>query len=318
MVQINTTGTKGQVFSGAYAQRMLDNRMREAASAYQSAPKQTARDVLGDEFSVRLSSESQAFWDGAAQRKAAAAAATQETQQTQAAPSNPFAGTSDFNKQYLVFSEHLFDAGFYDHMSDAAVREAERLLRDITSSMDAISPNSLMSNTEFAPSGAAAQVAYASSVEALHQFADQYLEGDLKDSFKGLIGQYEAHNKPIVERHRNVRDRMDRALAEFSQSKFYNKTGKSSDTSRTTAAKIGAVKHSAEQNRKIREAVTRSFQEIRSGRMSIDAAVQKAQNAFLSYASGDAQNGSMRSLLIQRNSATFAQMSAYWSVLMRG
>lgn len=315
MVQINSTGPQGAAFSGAYAQRMLDNRMREAAAAQQSAPKQTARDVLGDDFSVRMSSDSQAILDGAAQRKSAAQQT--QTQQTQSAPSNPFAGTNDFSKQYLVFSEHLFDAGFYDHMSDAAVREAERLLRDITSSMDAIAPNSLISNTEYAPSGAAAQVAYASSVEALHEFANQYLEGDLKESFEGLIGSYEAHNRPIVERHRNVRDRMDRALAEFSQSKFYDKAGKSTDASRTTAAKIGAVQHTAEQNRKIREAVTRSFQEIRSGRMSIDAAVRNAQNAFLSYASGDAQNGSMRSLLIQRNSATFAQMNAYWSVLMR-
>lgn len=316
MVQVNSFGASGTTFSGAYAQRMLDNRMREAAQAYQQeAPRQTARDILGDDVSIKLSNESQAFLDGAAQRKAAASAAP-AAQETQAAPADPFAGTSDFKKQYLVFSEHLFDAGFYDRMSDAAVREAERLLRDITSSMDAISPNSLMSSTEYAPSAAGAQVAYASSVEALHQFADQYLEGDLKESFKGLIGDYEAHNRPIVEKHRNVRDRMDSAMAKFSQSKFYNKAGASSDTSRTTAAKLGAIQHTAEQNRKVREAVTASFREIRSGRMSIDAAIHKAQNAFLSYASDGAQNGSMRSLLIQRNSAMFAQMSAYWGVLM--
>lgn len=315
MVQISSMVPAKPVFTGAYNQRMLDNRMRDAAQAYKDVPKQSMRDMVGDEVSVKLSSDSQAFLDGAAQRKAAAATA----QKSQAAPvaDDPFAGTGDFKKQYLVFSEHLFDAGFYDNMTDAAVRKAEKLLRDITSSMDAISPQSLLSSTEYAPSAAAAQVAYASSVEALNEFADQNLEGDLKESFKGLIGKYQKHNRPIVEAHKNVRDRMDRAMAKFSQSKFYNASGASSDASRTTAAKLGAIQHTAQQNRKVREAVTASFREIRSGRMSIDAAIDKAQNTFLSYASDNAQNGSMRSLLIQRNSAMFSQMSAYWSVLMR-
>lgn len=318
-VQLTTSGVESVTFSGAYNARMMERKMRRTSEAPEPAPKQPVKEVYSEDYKVTVSPEAQAFLtDGASEHRAQLPYAAEAEEAKKISSEDPFEATGDTSRQYLVFSEHLYNAGFYDGMSDDEVKQTEGLLRDITSSMDLISPNSITASSAASPSAAAAQIAYASSVEALNQFADSYLSGELQSSFRDLVMSYAAHNEPIVNTHHNAVDRQDQMLATFSGTRFYKAdTPTTPDPAKAAAARLGKIRLSAEKNMKMRDATFSFFRDVRAGHMSVNAAINKLKGSFLSYASDNHQDGDMRSLLIKRNSAVFRQVSAYWGILMQ-
>lgn len=310
-VTLNSTGVKQAVFHSAYQQRMLDNLMRDRAAEAASRPRQSAKDLLGDNVRVEISADSQAFIEAARQRKAAAAQKAPEVAETKA---NPFEGTGDLHKQYLVFSEYLHNEGFYDSMSDDQVRETEGLLRDITSSMDAISPGSLSATSLGAPSHAAAQVAFTSSVEALREFSDNYVPDTMRSGFNNLIAKFESYNSGIASSYRNILDRRDQALANLPKLDFDSYGSKDSDEN--AAKKLGSESYLEKDDQVMRDTAVNTFHAIRSGSLSLESAVRKLEAAFYTYAAHGSRNTSVTSLLQERNQGVFAHMSNYWGILL--
>ena len=205
-------------------------------------------------------------------------------------------------------------------MSKEERGKTEGLLKNITSAMDQISPNSKLANSALSPSAVAAQVAFSASVQALRQFVDSQLSGDLARSFNSVVDAYASHNEPIAASHRNATDIKDRALAQSSRLSSYACTaGHTSRAARTASisARLGRVETSKAQKQDVRDAASSYFQQVRSGTITVDAAISKLQGSFLQHASGGSQDGEVRSVLIQRNSALFQQIHSYWGVLMR-
>lgn len=211
MVNIQSSGIVAQeMFTGAYNKRVEQNKAKAAAEAYhaQERTTQTAQEALG--ATVEISQESKDFLAGVAERKAAQAAAQEEIKKEYSG--NVFAGTGDFKQQYLVFSESLYNNGFYDSMSDEEVLRMENLLKNITSGMDSINGSGLNVNRETEMSHEAARLDLVSSVSALKYFAGKYVPEDMRDSFNNLINQYESYNTAKVAAHRNIYDMRDESM----------------------------------------------------------------------------------------------------------
>ena len=109
------------------------------------------------------------------------------------------------NDQWLVFSEFLSSNGFYDNMSDEAVKNTEQVLMEITDGMDdvfswghqvgmdlydQILGEQLDSNE--------ARVELESSIAALRYFSENLLDKANKEGFNKLIDKYYKHNSEVL------------------------------------------------------------------------------------------------------------------------
>ena len=109
------------------------------------------------------------------------------------------------NDQWLVFSEFLSGNGFYDNMSDEAVKNTEQVLMEITDGMDdvfswghqvgmdlydQILGEQLDSNE--------ARVELESSIAALRYFSENLLDKANKEGFNKLIDKYYKHNSEVL------------------------------------------------------------------------------------------------------------------------
>lgn len=108
--------------------------------------------------------------------------------------------------QWQVFDQNLRQHGFYDNMSDEEIKKTEDLLKSITYRVDSIHDLTDFDRHLSDMSHEAARLEFLSSISALNYFADTYLSGDAKDSFKSLIKNYEDYNNTSVAKHQNWND----------------------------------------------------------------------------------------------------------------
>lgn len=312
-VSMNTVGAQESVLPLAQKQTGVAQQTTEKTPVNAAA----SADLYTDIVEIGQPSGEQSFAVEAKSRQEAIHEALQRfTEQGKAA--NPFEGSGDNTyKQSMVFNQHLEESGFFDGKSQEEIGKTQGLIKDITSAMEMIAPSSSLSGTANSPSAAAAQIAFSSSVQALRQFVDSELSGDLADSFSDLIDSYASYNEPLVANHRSAADRQDQHLAQASRNKSYAKLARTAPRPDAVSARLGRVKHSSQQKQRIRDAASSYFQDVRSGTISVDSAISKLQGSFLSGASGGTQDGEVRSVLIRRNSALFQQINSYWGVLMR-
>lgn len=315
IVQVNSTGTT-EMFTGAYNKRVQQNRQKAAAEAshakQEEEPKQAAGDVLG--ATVTFSKESQEFMEGVAERKAAQAAAKAEVDAQYSG--NAFAGTGDFKQQYLVFSENLYNNGFYDDMSDDEVMQVEGLLRSITSGMDSI--NGVAANPITTMSHEAAKLELTSSVSALNYFAEKYVPEEMQEAFKDLIKQYESYNNAKVATHKNIYDMRDESMSKIAAPNAVNVSELVKKTQEDTKAsqEIGRVTHTEEEESQNKSDYQALFEKLIRKEDSISGIFDSLQSTLVNFASGGSNNSSIIAMLNSRNLASINHMMSYWSKLL--
>lgn len=316
MIYINSSGPK-EMFTGAYAKRVEQRNNKTLAEKYTSEQKKSSfQDYKGEGATVTFSEESKEFMEGVAGRKAARLAARQNVEKEYSG--NAFVGTGDFKQQYLVFSEDLYNKGFYDSMSDEEVQRMENMLQRITSGMDSINGSGLNINREMEMSHEAAKLDLVSSVNALNYFAEKYVPEEIQESFHTLIDQYEKYNSAKVAVHKNIYDMRDESMKSIAAPNAVNVGEMVKRTQAETKASIevGKVSHTSEEEAKNKQDYQALFDKLITGRSSISSVFDDLKHTLINYAAGGSKNVDVLELLNGRNTNSINNMFDYWSNLL--
>lgn len=316
MININSTGTK-EMFTGAYAKRVEQRNHREPAEPRETEQNKGAFwDDKEEGATVVISEESKEFLEGVAERKAAQQAAMQAVEEEYSG--NAFAGTGDFKQQYLVFSESLYNKGFYDSMSDDEVKKMEGLLKSITSGMDSINGSGLNVNRETEMSHEAAKLDLVSSVNALNYFAEKYVPEEMRESFKTLITQYEEYNSAKVSVHKNIYDMRDESMKRIAAPNAVNvsETVKKTQAETKASMEIGKVSHTSEEETKVKQDYQALFDSLIAKRSSVNSVFDDIKDTLINFAAGGSKNANVLELLNARNTGSISHMFEYWSKLL--
>lgn len=311
MIYINSSGTK-EMFTGAYEKRVEQQSLRTLANGKRTS----LREYKGEGVTITISEESKQFMEGVAERKAAQLAAQKEIEEE--CPENVFAGTGDFKQQYLVFSENLYNRGFYDSISDDEVKKMEGMLKDITWGMDSINRGGLRSSRDTEMSHEAAKLDLISSVNALHCFAENYVPKEMQESFKTLIDQYKEYNNARVLVHRNMSDIHDEGMKNMPapNAVHMSETAKAAWAQTKAGIEIGRVSHTDEEEVKNRQDYQALFESLANGRENINSVFDQLKNTFISFASGGSKNPDVLAMLNSRNEGSIDRMFDYWSKVL--
>ena len=275
--------------------------------------------IHAEKFTVDFSPDSQEFMSWVTERKEAERAEKERLEAEN--PWSPFDYRGDLSKneptQYLVFSKFLYDKGFFNDMDDEQAGKMEDMLRNITSGMDSIRGPLDAGRWDNSMSHEAAKLDLVSSVNALNYFADTYLSGGMRDSFKELIKEYENYNSKIVANHKNSNDWYSEAMANIPAP---NATGVSADVrqsqERTKAyQQIGRVKHTEQEEKDLKEDYQALFDKLMNKDDSTRNIFDSLQNLLVNYASGGSKNNMVLNLLNANNAGSINRMFQYWSAM---
>ena len=301
---------------------------RTAAETQQAERTQTPEErkkahedmgIHAEKFTVDISPDSQEFMSRVAERKEAQRAEKERLKAEN--PWSPFDYQGDLSKneptQYLVFSEFLYDKGFFRDMDDEQAGKMEDMLRNITSGMDSIRGPLDAGRWDNSMSHEAAKLDLVSSVNALNYFADTYLSEGVRDSFKELIKEYESYNSKIVANHKNGMDWYSESMKDIPAP---NATGVSADVrqaqERTKAyQQIGRVTHTDEEDKWLQEDYQALFDKLMKKEDSVKNTFDSLQNLLVNYASGGSKNNVVLDLLNANNAGSINRMFQYWSAM---
>ena len=310
-------------------ERKADSRKdRTAAQAQRAERTQTPEErkktyedmgIHAEKFTVDFSPDSQEFMSWVTERKEAQRAEKERLEAEN--PWSPFDYRGDLSKneptQYLVFSKFLYDKGFFNDMDDEQAGKMEDMLKNITSGMDSIRGSLDAGGWDNSMSHEAAKLDLVSSVNALNYFADTYLSGEMHDSFKELVEEYENYNSKIVANHKNSADWYSEAMANIPAP---NATGVSADVrqsqERTKAyQQIGRVKHTEQEEKDLKEDYQALFDKLMNKDDSAKNIFDSLQNLLVNYASGNSKNNTVLNLLNTNNAGSINRMFQYWSAM---
>lgn len=310
-------------------ERKADSRKdRTAAQAQRAERTQTPEErkktyedmgIHAEKFTIDFSPDSKEFMSWVTEQKEAQRAEKERLEAEN--PWSPFDYRGDLSKneptQYLVFSKFLYDKGFFNDMDDEQAGKMEDMLKNITSGMDSIRGALDAGRWDTSMSHEAAKLDLVSSVNALNYFADTYLSGGMRDSFKKLIEEYENYNSKIVANHKNSTDWYSEAMANIPAP---NATGVSADVrqsqERTKAyQQIGRVKHTEQEEKDLKEDYQALFDKLMNKDDSARNIFDSLQNLLINYASGGSKNSMVLNLLNAGNAGSINRMFQYWSAM---
>lgn len=219
------------------------------------------------------------------------------------------------SRQYEVFSSYLAGSGAQSGMSPAQIQSTQSLIRDVTSTMDAIAPGNRPMLSETAPSRSAAELALTSSVAALDHIGAS-LPKEMQGGFQELIGQYKAHNEQVVRNYQSIHDIRDTTIANAGPPLPAYAEGKERVESSEIMRKLGSIAHSEVDRQEVTKAYAAIFDAARKNDTDVATMFRKLKTAFVTYASGGSQDAAVREVLSERNTPALDQMHSYWDKLL--
>lgn len=238
--------------------------------------------------------------------------------------------------QWLIFSEYLYNGGFFDDMSADEARKIDELLQSITSAMDTYSgirqgwstgydychdkPTSHRDNCAdyLSISSYGMHFMLESCTAALQYFSENYIEdGVLREKFQNLIDIFHTHNEQKITGHQSREEIMDGfrskylAYIEAAMKLGAQMAGESFQDS----AELGGVTHTESEENDYLSQLSLMFRQLKDGNMDFDKIWRKIEDAFTDYASGGSHRQSVRSLALDRAGDSLNQMRQMWAEL---
>lgn len=353
------------IFMGAYAERMYgrmaqektgvqpdENRLREMTARIAEAAKEFRADRENRD-SVSISKEGRdwlcsdsvyenmkdvdllfanMYTDNVRQQE--------KLQQTN--PDDPFWGNT--GNQWLVFSQKLYESGFYENMSDQEVQAMENILDRITGGMDGLSSVLYNTGLSFHAHGNAEEnsagefdffnetsetlsMDLESSVAALQYFSEKYIGDDkLKEEFRGLIDQYHSHNTEILKNYQSPSEKMQAFTAgvyagKYQGSALLHRFGQAvagrSEEERNAGKYLGSVTHTDDEKENFKKESALLFAQLKQGISDWNTVWERLEKTLVDYTSGNSQKESVRSEVINQAASGFDRMQNYWSMLLQ-
>lgn len=223
--------------------------------------------------------------------------------------------------QWLVFSETLYNNGFYDGMSDEEVKEFEDTLAYITSGMDCLSRSQYLTGIEyksfgeefkfFMNSGEAA-MELESSTEALRYLADKMLPEDQREEFNKLIDKYYAHNTEVISEYNNPMESFNRVVAGMRSVEI----AKDPVDEYLYTVKLGEISRTGEAKKQYQSDMAELFAMLQDS--SGSAGIwDKIRERFLDYSTNNSKDNGFRNYVFRQSQYLFEHMQKCWNKLLQ-
>lgn len=232
--------------------------------------------------------------------------------------------------QWLVFSEFLYNDGFYTNMSDAEVKEFEDTLAYITSGMDRLSRSQYMTGIDFSAfeeefnyfmTQGEAITALESSTAALRYLSDKMVPTEQRGEFNKLIDMYYAHNTEVISEYNNPMESFNKVIAGIHSKKLpYSSLSEEmadkpvSEYQYTIA--LGKIDKLEAEKKQYQDEVAALFEMLKESAKSSEV-WNKIKDKFLDYSTGDSDNSGFREYVLSKSNYLFAHMEKCWGKLLR-
>lgn len=240
--------------------------------------------------------------------------------------------------QWLVFSQKLYDNGFFDDMSAKEAGKIDEVLRSITYVMDGYSchqygysvslhtkwegyldPSTRNGVNYCATSSDALKFALESATAALQYFSEGYIQDEeLKKDFNGLIDIFHDHNAQKLEKHMSFEEMMDRARSKHLVSitaALAASRGQYGAGFEDSVA-LGSVSHTEEEEKGYQASLSLLFGQLKSGTAVLEDVWKKMEDIYTDYAAKGDQKQSVRSLALSRSDGMLDRMHDMWAGLL--
>ncbi len=235
-------------------------------------------------------------------------------------PDDPF--WENTINQWLVFSEMLYNNGFYTGMTDEEVDQFEDTLAHITYGMDCLSRSQCQytMQMEFRPvkekykffqSESEAIAGLESSVAALRYLSDSLLPEEHREGFNQLIDKYYQHNNEVLSEYDNPMEAISRTIAGMhSDESFYSQHS----SEHKYAVRLSMIEKSEQEKKAYRQGLQILFENMKNN--GNDASIwEQIKEYFLDYSTDNSNDGGFRNYVYDDAEYLFSHMKSCWSRL---
>ncbi|MDE5939190.1 MAG: hypothetical protein K2H37_08935 [Lachnospiraceae bacterium] len=235
-------------------------------------------------------------------------------------PDDPF--WENTTNQWLVFSEMLYNNGFYTGMTDEEVDQFEDTLAHITYGMDCLSrsqPQYIMGmdvrpireKYKFFQSESEAITGLESSVAALRYLSDRLLPEEYREGFNQLIDRYYQHNNEVISEYDNPMEAISRVIAGMHSDKnFYFR--RSSEYKYTL--RLSMIEKSEQEKKAYRQGLQILFEKLKNN--GNDTSIwEQIKEYFQNYSTDNSDHDGFRNYVYDEAQYLFSHMKNCWSRL---
>lgn len=235
-------------------------------------------------------------------------------------PDDPF--WENTINQWLVFSEMLYNNGFYSGMTDEEVDQFEDTLAHITYGMDCLSRSQpqytmqmevrpVREKYKFFQSESEAITGLESSVAALRYLSDRLLPEEYREGFNQLIDRYYQHNNEVLSEYDNPMETFARVAAGMHSGKSFF-SHRSSEYKYTL--RLGMIKKSEQEKKAYRQGLQMLFDKMKNN--GNDTSIwEQIKEYFLKYSTDDSDDNGFRNYVYDEAEYLFNHMKSCWSRL---
>ena len=235
--------------------------------------------------------------------------------------------------QWLIFSEQLYQDGFYEDMTDEEVKQAENLLAKITAGMDHLSRSMYQTGIEFSDyyghgsnyfmSSGEVILELESATQALTYFGQNYVASDKQEAFQGLIGQFYQHNVEIISGYQSPVESFNKAVhamhtGQYSNSQIlsvYGQAMKNNSTGIQASIYLGGVSHSANLQAQYTSDLSKLFDVLGGTGKEFSDLWEQIEETLVDYTTNKSSNQEIRAYVLEQAGHTFQRIQNYWNEL---
>jgi len=247
-------------------------------------------------------------------------------------PNNPDEFWKNTSNQWLVFSEKLYQNGFYDNKSDEEVKQLEDMLAKITSGMDHMSRTLYNTGIELSDfygkgnnyfmSSSEVKMELESAKVALHTFNEKYVNEELQDEFSDMIDMFYQHNKEISSEYKSPFETFNKAINAMHTGKIpnsqilskYSQSMKNDNAEIDKAIFLGGISHSESETERFTNEIESLFKELSSQINNSEQIWKQIENVFVKYATKS--NDKEIQDYVLEHSDFISRLKGYWSELI--
>lgn len=227
--------------------------------------------------------------------------------------------------QWMVFSEKLYQNGFYDDMSDDEVKKFEGMLAHITAGMDnvskikypegsSISFNQYNDATFSAMNSKEAKLELESETAALRFFGDNFVDEEYREQFQNLVDEFYSHNAEILKDYQGPLEKTEKGIMKLQANPMMK--GMVAKNAADYSKYMSGLTYTEEETDLYQKEVSNLFKKLQMPDCNQTDIWEQLKLAYINYLTKDTGRQDIKDQVWNRAENTFDLMQGYWSELI--
>lgn len=336
--------TNNSIFWGAYNNRIISKKINitEINAEKENVIKEDIqsemlkiKDLKTGDVHVSISEEAREllFGEGAQQKMQNDLDELYSKSIMKVDPNNPDKFWKNTGNQWVVFSEKLYQGGFYDNKSDEEVKELENMLAKITSGMDQVSRTLYDTGIELSDfygkgnnyfmSSSEVKMELESAKVALQTFNEKYVNEELQSEFSNMIDMFYQHNKEVSNEYKSPFETFNKAINSMYAGKTpnlyslsqYEQNIKNGNSEIETAIFLGGISHSSSETEEFTNKLQSLFQELSNNINTSEQIWKQIEDIFVKFTTNSSDDKKIQQYVLE-HSDSINRLRDYWSDLI--